>query len=139
MLTGPESCNHSRKPEIVADAAYAILIKDSKTVSGNFFIDEDVLKAEGITDMKQYACNPGILIQLFWKSLDFHLKLLLCSVIINFFSDNSDNLLPDFFLGDPPPNYDSSLASKKKQDSEGRKEIFFASFFRVPAKSVVLT
>ncbi|KAK6630861.1 hypothetical protein RUM44_003031 [Polyplax serrata] len=90
MLTGPESCNHSRKPEIVADAAYAILIKDSKTVSGNFFIDEDVLKAEGITDMKQYACNP----------------------------DNSDNLLPDFFLGDPPPNYDSSLASKKKQDSE---------------------
>lgn len=59
MLTGPNSQSHSRKPEIVADAAYAILIKDSKTVTGNFFIDEDVLKNEGITDMKQYACDPS--------------------------------------------------------------------------------
>lgn len=59
MLTGPDSANHSRKPEIVADAAYAILTKDSKTVTGNFFIDDEVLKSEGITDFKNYACNPG--------------------------------------------------------------------------------
>lgn len=60
MLTGPDSCNHSRKPEIVADAAYAILIKDSKTVTGNFFIDDEVLVSEGVTNLKQYACNPGM-------------------------------------------------------------------------------
>ncbi|EEB14504.1 glucose 1-dehydrogenase, putative [Pediculus humanus corporis] len=89
MLTGPDSANHSRKPEIVADAAYAILTKDSKTVTGNFFIDDEVLKSEGITDFKNYACNP----------------------------DNAENLMPDFFLGDPPTNYDQALVgSAKKQE-----------------------
>ncbi|XP_014235036.1 hydroxysteroid dehydrogenase-like protein 2 [Trichogramma pretiosum] len=59
MLAGAESAKTSRKPDIVADAAYAIMIKDSKSISGNFFIDEDVLKKEGISDMKQYACDPA--------------------------------------------------------------------------------
>ena len=39
-----------RKPAIMADAAYAVLSKNSKDFTGNFLIDEDVLKAEGITD-----------------------------------------------------------------------------------------
>lgn len=49
----------SRKPAIMADAAYAVLSKNSKDYSGQFLIDEDVLKAEGVTDFEKYACVPG--------------------------------------------------------------------------------
>jgi citronellol/citronellal dehydrogenase len=49
----------SRKPAIVADAAHAILLRDSKTCSGNFYIDEEVLHAAGVTDLEQYAVSPG--------------------------------------------------------------------------------
>jgi citronellol/citronellal dehydrogenase len=49
----------SRKPAIVADAAHAILLRDSKTFSGNFFIDEEVLRATGVKDFEQYAVSPG--------------------------------------------------------------------------------
>ena len=50
----------SRKPAIMADAAHAILTRDYRTCSGNFFIDEDVLHATGVSDMDQYAVSPGI-------------------------------------------------------------------------------
>jgi citronellol/citronellal dehydrogenase len=59
MLGGaikPENC---RKPEIVADAARAILTRDSRSHTGNFYIDEDVLREEGITDLEKYAVQPG--------------------------------------------------------------------------------
>jgi len=49
----------SRKPAIMADAAYAILNRDSRKATGNFYIDEDVLRAEGVTDFEQYAVTPG--------------------------------------------------------------------------------
>lgn len=49
----------SRKPAIVADAAYEILASNSREVTGNFFIDEDVLRAHGITDFDSYALRPG--------------------------------------------------------------------------------
>jgi citronellol/citronellal dehydrogenase len=48
-----------RKPEIVADAAHAILTRDPRTCTGNFFIDDDVLRAAGVTDFDQYAVTPG--------------------------------------------------------------------------------
>jgi len=48
-----------RKPEIMADAAYAILCRDSKTATGNFYIDEDVLKEEGVTDLSPYAYDTS--------------------------------------------------------------------------------
>jgi putative sterol carrier protein len=48
-----------RRPEIMADAAYAILIRDSLKYTGNFVIDEDILKEEGVTDFDQYAYEPG--------------------------------------------------------------------------------
>lgn len=48
----------ARTPEIMADASYAILTRDPKKCSGNFYIDEDVLKDEGINDFKRYACDP---------------------------------------------------------------------------------
>jgi len=55
-LTPPERC---RKPEIMADAAYALLTRDSRCCTGNFYIDEDVLREAGVTDFEQYAVQPG--------------------------------------------------------------------------------
>lgn len=49
----------SRLPAIVADAAHAILVRDSRTCSGNFFIDEEVLRAAGESDFARYAVAPG--------------------------------------------------------------------------------
>jgi citronellol/citronellal dehydrogenase len=50
----------SRSPAIVADAAYSIFVRDSRSCSGNFFIDEEVLGEEGVTDFDQYAVTPGL-------------------------------------------------------------------------------
>ena len=50
----------SRKPIIVADAAYEILTSDSRKVTGNFFIDEYLLKERGVTNFKQYALHALI-------------------------------------------------------------------------------
>lgn len=48
-----------RKPEIMADAAHAILTRDPRQCTGNFFIDDEVLAQAGVTDMDQYAVTPG--------------------------------------------------------------------------------
>ncbi|KAI4456862.1 hydroxysteroid dehydrogenase-like protein 2 [Holotrichia oblita] len=74
MLQGNESANYSRKPEIMSDAAYAILIQDPKKVTGNYFIDDNVLRDNGVTDLDQYACNLAF----------------------------KDQLMPDFFLDEDP-------------------------------------
>ncbi|CAC5414625.1 Hydroxysteroid dehydrogenase-like protein 2 [Mytilus coruscus] len=73
MLGGSDAiAKQCRKPEIMSDAAYVMFIKDSKSYTGNFAIDDEVLKAAGVTDMEQYACVPG------------------------------NRLLPDFFLDEDP-------------------------------------
>lgn len=72
LLGGNESVQASRKPEIVADAAYWIFNQPAATCSGNFFIDSAVLTAAGETDLTKYAVDP------------------------------TATLLPDFFLGKPP-------------------------------------
>jgi citronellol/citronellal dehydrogenase len=59
LLGGEEVMRHSRKPEIMADAAHAILTRPSRQYTGNFFIDEDVLMAAGITSFDHYAVTPG--------------------------------------------------------------------------------
>ena len=59
VLGGDEGMKACRKPEIMADAAYAIFNRAAKTCSGNFFIDDEVLTAEGVTDFEQYAVSPG--------------------------------------------------------------------------------
>lgn len=59
LLGGDALINMSRKPEIVADAAFAILSKPSKEYTGQTLLDEDVLKAEGVTDFEKYAVVPG--------------------------------------------------------------------------------
>lgn len=56
LTVPPEGC---RKPEIVADAAHAILTRDSRTATGNFFIDEDVLAEAGVASFDRYAVHPG--------------------------------------------------------------------------------
>jgi len=59
VLGGDEGMKACRKPEIMADAAYAIFNRPAKSCSGNFFIDDEVLAAEGVTDLDQYAVSPG--------------------------------------------------------------------------------
>lgn len=71
LLGGEAAVQCCRKPEIVADAAYEILTRESRTCTGNFFIDSEVLTESGTTDFDQYAMTPGA------------------------------PLMPDFFLGKP--------------------------------------
>ena len=52
----PENC---RRVDIMADAAHLILCRDSKACNGNFFIDEDVLRAAGVKDFDHYAVSAG--------------------------------------------------------------------------------
>jgi citronellol/citronellal dehydrogenase len=59
-----------RKPEIMADAAYEILITENRQLCGQTLIDEQILRERGYTDLKRYAVDPA----------------------------NADQLLPDFFL-----------------------------------------
>jgi citronellol/citronellal dehydrogenase len=75
-LGGDAAMRQCRKPDIVADAAYAIFGKEAKTFSGNFLIDDTFLGGEGIRDFDRYRVDP------------------------------SQPLLPDFFVPDsaiPPP------------------------------------
>ena len=58
LLGGPEAVKCCRKPEIMADAAYWILTQESRSCTGNFFVDEDVLKNAGVTDLDVYAVDP---------------------------------------------------------------------------------
>lgn len=89
MLMGESSALYSRKPEIVADAAYAILCKDPRAATGKFFIDDEILKAEGITDFVQYACHP----------------------------ENADKLVPDAFLDVSSSGAFAALGSKKPAEA----------------------
>ncbi len=58
MIPGAEAVR-GRTPEIVAEAAAHILMSDSRTTTGNFFTDEEVLTRAGITDFSAYAVSPG--------------------------------------------------------------------------------
>lgn len=60
LLGGDDMVERSRTPEIMADAAYYILSRDSKDCTGNFFVDDTVLESEGITDLSKYAVNPDM-------------------------------------------------------------------------------
>ncbi|XP_058463441.1 hydroxysteroid dehydrogenase-like protein 2 isoform X2 [Malaya genurostris] len=114
MLTGKDSDQFSRKPEIMSDAAYAILCKEPKNVSGNFFIDDEVLKAEGVTDMRQYACFP----------------------------ENADKLMPDFFLDVGPEKLlefaaEGSHAAALKKDAPGKIEGLFQKIESLLSEEIV--
>ena len=59
MIDGvkPEHC---RKPEIVADAAHAILIRPARSHTGQFLIDEEILRRSGVNNFDNYAVSPGV-------------------------------------------------------------------------------
>lgn len=59
MLGGEEVFKQCRKPEIMSDAAYVILTGNSKSRTGEFLIDENVLREVGVEDFESYACVPG--------------------------------------------------------------------------------
>jgi len=48
-----------RTPDIMADAAHVVLTRDAKECTGNFFIDDEVLRDAGVTDLDKYAMTPG--------------------------------------------------------------------------------
>lgn len=60
LLGGDSIVKVSRKPEIMADAAYEILQMDASSVTGNFFIDEYVLRDSGVKDFDHYAVDPSM-------------------------------------------------------------------------------
>lgn len=95
MLMGEDSAKYSRKPDIVADAAYYILTQNPKSCTGNFFIDEDVLKSNGVTDFKQYSYSP----------------------------ENSDQLIPDYFVDDNISKIEVFDISNLNQDDENYNQI----------------
>lgn len=59
LLGGEEIIRRSRKPEIVADAAHAVLNRPARACTGNFFIDVRVLAEDGATDFSSYAVDPA--------------------------------------------------------------------------------
>lgn len=70
MLHGGDGSKYSRKPEMMADAAYVILSRDSRDYTGQFFIDDEVLLNAGVKDLTPYACDPSNIHNL---QLDFFL------------------------------------------------------------------
>src|SRR3954470_19383584 len=59
LLGGDAAMSVSRKPELYADAAYAVLNRDSRSCTGNTFLCEDVLAEEGVTDLEKYSYVEG--------------------------------------------------------------------------------
>jgi len=59
MIGGPAMMAGCRTVEIMADAAHLILTRDSRKCTGNFFLDEDLLREAGTTDFERYSVNPG--------------------------------------------------------------------------------
>jgi citronellol/citronellal dehydrogenase len=76
LLGGNKVMKMSRKPDIIADAAYRLFHKPAREFTGNFLIDDSFLSTEGVTDFEQYRITPN------------------------------SPLAPDFFVPDdrPPPN-----------------------------------
>ena len=62
LLGGDEAMARARTPEILADAAYAVLVRDPASTTGNTFIDDEVLAEAGITDLSGYAAEGSDLV-----------------------------------------------------------------------------
>ncbi|XP_026667664.1 hydroxysteroid dehydrogenase-like protein 2 isoform X2 [Ceratina calcarata] len=106
MLSGSEASTFSRKPEIMGDAVYALICKDSKSVTGQFLVDEEILKSEGIIDFTEYACNP----------------------------ENKDKLMLDFFLEENlEAGLENQITSKKMQSANKSEEKIAQLFTAIEA------
>ena len=60
LMGGDESVSKTRTPEIMSDAAHAILTSSSRDCTANFFIDDEVLASVGVTDFSVYNVTPGM-------------------------------------------------------------------------------
>ena len=60
MPGGEAFADRARTPDIVSDAAYYVLKRNSRDCTGNYFIDDEVLKEEGIEDLLPYSINPDV-------------------------------------------------------------------------------
>ncbi|GAB2468998.1 SDR family oxidoreductase [Jatrophihabitans fulvus] len=65
LLGGDDALSKSRKPEIMADAAMAIVTRPSREMTGNTWIDVDVLREAGVTDLAQYGGGPDVVYDLY--------------------------------------------------------------------------
>ncbi len=59
LLGGEEAMKRARTPDVCSDAAYAVLSRSSRECTGNFFLCEDVLAEEGVTDFSRYSAVDG--------------------------------------------------------------------------------
>ena len=59
LMGGEEICKQSRKPDIMADAAHHMLTQTAKALTGNFFVDEDVLTRSRRYGLRDYSVVPG--------------------------------------------------------------------------------
>jgi len=84
-----------RSPEIMADAAYVILNRDSKTFTGNFCVDDAILREEGMNDFKQYLASPNT---------------------------KESDLLPDFFLDDFKESMHQDLVDRQTIDAQKKSD-----------------
>lgn len=64
VIGGEQMMQRSRRPEIMADAAYAIFLRDARAFSGQFVLDEDVLRQAGVTDFAPYRYDPAADLQI---------------------------------------------------------------------------
>jgi citronellol/citronellal dehydrogenase len=60
IVGGPEIMRRSRKPEIMGDAAYEILISPARALTGHFFIDDTLLVSRGVSDLDKYRVDPSV-------------------------------------------------------------------------------
>ena len=78
MLAGDRGMSMSRKPDIMADAAYLILTQSSRDYTGQFLIDDDVLWQHGVTDLDQYANVPGTYMYMYMQVVYIHVCVCVC-------------------------------------------------------------
>jgi len=90
---GGEVASQCRKPEIMADAAYVILTRDSRTFTGNFCVDDAILAEEGMKDFDQYAAVPGT---------------------------KFEDLMPDFFLDDFSEANQKTIADRHNEEAKAK-------------------
>ena len=93
LIAGDDYRRKCRKPEIMADAVYTILTQDSKSCTGNFFVDEHLLRKHGVTDFDQYSVTPG-----------------------------SKDLMLDFFLDENMAELQRMQSPMGKQETESKTE-----------------
>ncbi|MEO1653601.1 MAG: short chain dehydrogenase, partial [Bacteroidota bacterium] len=60
LLGGDELMKRSRTPEILADAAMEIFSRDKTTCTGQFFIDDEVMREAGVKDLSKYRYDPTV-------------------------------------------------------------------------------